>query len=418
MSAVVQCADLIVASLAGLDAHDPTIQRTIASTIDAAQTIISCTQHQKRIVDDILTLSKLDANLLAITPVSCDPRKVACEALKMFEAESAKSDIELSFVVDASLGELQVKWVLIDPRRLLQVLINLLTNALKFTQSGATRSVTVTMSALTDRPSAQESKISYVPTRLLQNDVLHDNLETTRPPLYLHFAVQDTGRGLTSDEKKVLFRRFSQASPRTHVKYGGSGLGLFISRELTELQGGEIGVASEAGVGSTFAFYIKAYHTSAPAPETLVPISTHKRRYSSGSRNVSILIVEDNLINQAVLSKQLRLLGCTVHVANHGGEALAVLQTTKYWKGMQDVGKDLTVVLLDIEMPVMDGLTCVRRIRELQAQGDIIGHVPVIAVSGNARAEQIAIARNAGMVSCSVLRSIPTPSYLVHRSNC
>lgn len=82
--------------------------------------------------------------------------------------------------------------------------------------------------------------------------------------IFLEFAVQDTGRGLTPEEKKVLFQRFSQASPRTHVQYGGSGLGLFISRELTELQGGEIGVSSEAGKGSTFAFYVKCRRSSEP----------------------------------------------------------------------------------------------------------------------------------------------------------
>lgn len=81
---------------------------------------------------------------------------------------------------------------------------------------------------------------------------------------YISFSVEDTGRGLTEDEKKMLFLRFSQASPRTHVTYGGSGLGLFISRELTELQGGKIGVASEAGKGSTFAFFVKARRSTAP----------------------------------------------------------------------------------------------------------------------------------------------------------
>lgn len=82
--------------------------------------------------------------------------------------------------------------------------------------------------------------------------------------IFLEFAVQDTGRGLTPEEKKLLFQRFSQASPRTHVQYGGSGLGLFISRELTELQGGEIGVSSEAGKGSTFAFYVKCRRSIEP----------------------------------------------------------------------------------------------------------------------------------------------------------
>src|SRR5205814_2140177 len=150
--------------------------------------------------------------------------------------------------------------------------------------------------------------------------------------VYVQFAVQDTGRGLTVDEKKLLFIRFSQASPRTHVQYGGSGLGLFISRELTELQGGEIGVSSEAGRGSTFAFYIKARRSTEPNDKqdqfpVLPKLSGDpKLRRTEGAvrskdfavldaknavqdhewRNIKVLIVEDNLVNQQVLEKQLK----------------------------------------------------------------------------------------------------------------
>jgi hypothetical protein len=100
--------------------------------------------------------------------------------------------------------------------------------------------------------------------------------------IFLEFAVQDTGRGLTPEEKKLLFQRFSQASPRTHVQYGGSGLGLFISRELTELQGGEIGVSSEAGKGSTFAFYVKCRRSSEPQESLeLLPTSSISRKVSN-----------------------------------------------------------------------------------------------------------------------------------------
>lgn len=143
--------------------------------------------------------------------------------------------------------------------------------------------------------------------------------------LFLEFAVRDTGRGLTPDEKKLLFQRFSQASPRTHVTYGGSGLGLFISRELTELQGGEIGVSSEAGKGSTFAFYVMCRRSSEPQEAVDAPslalsrkvsiarekdrINTPKvkdfaqvpekeiepSRVKPKKRDLKVLIVEDNL---------------------------------------------------------------------------------------------------------------------------
>lgn len=404
LSAIVQCADLIVDSLEDLrPSTNGNIQQILDGSIDAAQTIISCAQHQKSIVDDILTLSKLDSDLLTITPIPADPSKIVKEALKMFAAESRRADIKLSVNIDKSVTDLKIEWLLLDPSRLLQVLINLLTNALKFTQTGGRKEVTVTMSASVDKPSQAKTMISYIPTRALRDDLLSLSTpprEGRRQQLYLHFAVQDTGRGLTDEEKKLLFKRFSQASPRTHVQYGGSGLGLFISRELTELQGGEIGVASQPGVGSTFAFYVKTQRTIQP-DDILSPgsVPIKKSTKASAGLAITILVVEDNLINQAVLAKQLRNLGCTVEVANHGGEAINFLKTTSYWHGNGEKGKHVQIVLLDIEMPVMDGLTCARTVRDFQRKGEIIGHVPIIAVSANARSEQVMRAKEAGMVS-------------------
>jgi len=216
------------------------------------------------------------------------------------------------------------------------------------------------------------------------------------------------------------------------VQYGGSGLGLFISRQLTELQGGEIGTASIAGVGSTFAFYVKARRaetqqdhkaiskrlSSEMQSETRLPINTPKcdqehdgsmstllqlrdtpplSSLKSNPRDWHILIVEDNLVNQRILAQQIGKLGCTVHVANHGGEALDIIKETKHYRGRELDGKDLSVVLMDLEMPVMDGLTCVRKIRDMEADGLIHGRLPIIAVTANARGEQIALARDSGM---------------------
>lgn len=114
-----------------------------------------------------------------------------------------------------------------------------------------------------------------------------------------------------------------------------------------------------------------------------------------------ILLVEDNLVNQKVLGKQLQKAGCIVNLANHGEEALEFLKRTKFWKG-NDGGKNLDIVLMDLEMPVMDGLTCARRIRDLQLEGSLVKHVPLIAVTANARMEQIDISIAAGMVSCGL----------------
>jgi signal transduction histidine kinase len=263
LSAILQCADDIASSLleykikGSKKAAIPAA--VVENCIDAANTIVLCAQHQKCIVDDILTISKLDSNLLLITPVVVQPVAVARRAVKMFDAEFQKKDIQVQFIVLDSVRELDVDWVVLDPSRLLQVLINLLTNAIKFTQSQGKRSITVRVAASLTPPSEGKLSFEYIPPKSGKtNPAVFGEEWGSGELMYLQFEIEDTGRGLTVDEKKLLFMRFSQASPRTHAQYGGSGLGLFISRQLTELHGGQIGVGSEAGVGSTFAFYIKA----------------------------------------------------------------------------------------------------------------------------------------------------------------
>jgi CheY-like chemotaxis protein len=371
----------------------------------------------------------------------------------MFEGELDSNDIALEFRVQKTYLDMRIDWVKLDPSRLLQVLINLTTNAIKFTSGQDKRIIVVSVGASSVRPNTTEADVSYFPSRLHRTDLTADEVEWgSGENIYLHFAVQDTGRGLDKSEKTLLFQRFRQASPRTHVQYGGSGLGLFISRELTELQGGEIGVASERGIGSTFAFYIKARRAEDMPQDTPIATSVNSlvrnssnpsassfavenRRTSSGMpvyrsntkskvrrssaisspallsatrldySKLKALIVEDNLVNQRVLQKQLRNIGFDTEVANHGGEALEVLKTSRYWNGREQDGIELAIILMDLEMPVMDGLTCARTIRNLERAGSIVKHVPIIAVTANVRLEQIEMAISAGMV-CPPLSSI------------
>ena len=120
---------------------------------------------------------------------------------------------------------------------------------------------------------------------------------------------------------------------------------------------------------------------------------------ASADRTKHILLVEDNLVNQRVLQRQLKNLGCVVHVANHGGEALDKLRQSTWWtERASDKPIELSVVLMDQEMPVMDGLTATRKIRELEHEGKFVRHVPIIAVTANARSEQVQTAMEAGMV--------------------
>ncbi|ETN42893.1 uncharacterized protein HMPREF1541_02051 [Cyphellophora europaea CBS 101466] len=446
LSAILQSADSITGSLtemmaSGNLAHEQ--RELLDMTIDSAQTITLCAQHQKRIVDDVLTLSKLDSAMVVVTPIDVQPVKVVQRAVKMFEGELSTADIALEFQVDSTYTSLDIDWVRIDPHRLSQVLINLTTNAIKFTTTQEKRTINMYVGASIEKPSTEDKwGLTYIPSRISKDrDVTAAAEWGLGEMVYLHFAVEDTGRGLDDAEKKQLFQRFSQANPRTHISYGGSGLGLFISRELVELQGGEIGVASEPGKGSTFAFYIKARRSQRPTQvldgET-GPVSAgvqfrkasksktqHRPQKPSiaapssparpvAQESLNVLVVEDNLINQKVLATQLRKIGCVVHVANHGEEAIDQIKLSQYWVSQTrssatgNAATVIDVVLMDLEMPIMDGQTCARELRKMQLDGRIRGHVPVIAVTANAREEQILMARQSGIddVVCKPFRIV------------
>lgn len=510
LGAIVHCTDSIVASMSRaqqLIAADASelreLRELVDNSIDDAETILACASHQKRIVDDILTMSKLDSKLLSMTPITVDSILLLRDAVKMFEVEARRVDINLSMVVDDSFKALGFRYLDFDPSRVNQVLINLLTNALKFTKSGPSRNVTVGISASRSRPTDATSSVTFIP-RAAEGNYEQPALLNRGAPVFLSFEVKDTGTGLTEAEKKSLFKRFAQASTRTHVKYGGSGLGLFISRRLTELQNGAIGVASEPDVGSTFTFYIESYvpgaasvqEAEAAAAGTAMlatgggsgsgssgggggragrPGAADKGSGGSGLKTLTsaarspggaqllpvvpsggldapisdikgVLVVEDNLINQQITRRHLVGYGLNVDVANHGVECLEKLRSTDRWRekgdgggggddeeekeeedGTHDGAKTrptsransdgastatatgsgsgspgsprfaLSIILMDVEMPLMDGLTCTRRIRALERAGRLGGgRMPIIAVSANARVEQMLEAREAG----------------------
>ncbi|KAF2663463.1 hypothetical protein BT63DRAFT_484198 [Microthyrium microscopicum] len=415
LSAVIQSADSSIQGLTDISAliaellpdklnkAHMRLNKEILSCLEALQTIVSCSMHQKRIIDDVLTLSKLDSNLIQISPMKVKPAIVVADAVRMCELECSKEEIELRFREDQSLSSNGAEWVFMDPSRLLQILLNLLTNAIKFSRDRPVKQIYVTLGASLEILPEKWNGITFAATRTVSTTYMNEEEWGHGPTAYIWLTVQDTGCGLTEEEQGKLFARFSQATPRTHVQYGGSGLGLFISKSLTELQSGCIGVHSEAGVGSTFAFYIGVKIATPPSLTTIMGLRRpdYDRTLSIEKRiiaaNYSILLVEDNLVNQKVLTRQLQKLGCNVHVAGHGEEALEYLKTTQLWHTQSLAGNKISIVLMDIEMPVMDGLTCVRRIRELQLSGELTAHVPVLAVSANARGEQVRQALDAGM---------------------
>ncbi|KAK0731525.1 hypothetical protein B0H67DRAFT_457746, partial [Lasiosphaeris hirsuta] len=452
LSAILQCADEISSCLnryktANISSYSPdALNILIDSCMEAANTISLCASHQKRIVDDILTLSKLDSNLLLVTPVDVQPIVVVQNVLKMFETELNSNDIKGSFRVEQSFRDMAINWVKLDPSRLRQVMINLMTNAIKFTQGRPTRTICISLGA-SKNPSTVD--FPYIPPRVTDQDDITDEPDWGAGEKFnLHLTVADTGPGLADEQKKILFQRFSQASPRTHVQYGGSGLGLFICRILTEMQGGQIGVQAVQGEGSSFAFFIKSRKSEQPQTDFSASIPTPKPSpvkpshdavqaqpvrpklsgplHSGGAYNIpasphrngrclDVLIVEDNLVNQKVLQRQLQLSGNSTQVANHGGEALEALRRSRFWSqeaaaqskyppalgppssDNKENKRNISVILMDLEMPVMDGMSCTREIRRLEHEGVITHHVPIIAVTAYARPEQIENAKAAGV---------------------
>ena len=351
--------------------------------------------------------------------------------LKMIEPELVAGDTSKSLEIDPSFQILGIHQVLLDPSRLLQVLIKLLTNAVKFTKYAQYRAVAIYLRATLERPRCTMHGHDYLPQRQHQHRTpLPSSKDSSAGgKVYLEFCIEDTGKGLSESEKELLFQRFSHA-PKTHVHYGGSGLGLFISRQLVELQGGQIGVASDGkDKGCRFSFFVEAQRVQDPDDAAVEKSnnsmsvtyairsaldhdgmdidrttpgvdSTASTPFFSNPSTATMrhaLIVEDNLVNQRVLKKQLDKLDYKVSIANHGQEALDFLLTTTFTRGHPVDAPDVFIVLLDSEMPVLDGLSAVRKIREMERQGVFQSHIPVIAITANVRMEQVNEALEAGM---------------------
>ncbi|KAJ1325718.1 two-component system, NarL family, sensor histidine kinase EvgS [Microdochium nivale] len=401
----------------------------IASAHEAANTVLYCVQHQKQIVDDVLTMSKLDSSLLEVSPIPVQPTEFIQTSLKIFERELKMTDIKLILAEDESLQQHALDWILLDPNRYLQIVINLVTNAIKFTKNSDVRKITMTLAVTTERPLPKQLGVDYVPHRYAEAPIDKRRSSTpeiilpegTQNDVFLSLSVADTGKGMTESERAMLFQRFAQASPKTHIEYGGSGLGLFISRQITEMLGGEIGMSSRPGIGSTFSFYVRAQRIPPQAGVSAKPDQTAQMKFtinqapisgtmtppqvkepfhspllqsqSLGGSSRRVLVVEDNLINQKVLCKQLRNHNFIVQAANHGRQALEALL-----KNPGPRSKSLfDVILCDVEMPVMGGLEFAVAVRNLEKKGILSGHVPIIGVTANVRQNQVAAAIESGM---------------------
>jgi signal transduction histidine kinase len=416
LSAIFQCADSIQRSMKNCAAKGysrESLFDAVQSNVDSAFTISMCAKHQKTIVDDVLTLSKLEHTLMSISPEPIRPKGLVERVVKMFNSDLTAHGFKVDTGLLPSLKDNGVGWVQCDPSRMNQILVNLITNAIKFTKDEAKREIGIQYGITMSEPrKAFPRDIAWAPNRRAMKDLTVKPEFGTGPHVYLCVQVTDTGVGMTMDEIKRLFARFQQAGSKTMIKYGGSGLGLFISQRLTEMQGGEIGVSSIPNKGSTFAFYVKS-RRSEPEAVLMQREQSDLGRRSCSSSNLSpvpldvftgvmhVLLVEDNLVNQKVLGKQLAKAGCIVHIANHGVEALDFLSKSDLWHQATKESTHLDIILMDWEMPIMDGLTCSRAIRKLQEEGKVTKHVQIIATTANARSEQIELALGSGIVgSC------------------
>ncbi|MBE7383614.1 MAG: response regulator [Leptolyngbya sp. SIO1E4] len=295
---------------------------------DFANTIRSSGDALLTIINDILDFSKIESSMLELEEQPFSIRQCVEESFDILLSKAAEKNLELAYQINRDVPEIVVG----DITRLRQILVNLLSNAIKFTQQGEVFASVV----------LNEGK-----TTTYQNGVHKTQCE-------IEFSVRDTGIGIPADKMSRLFLPFSQVDSSVTRKYGGTGLGLIICKQLAELMGGRIWVESETGKGTTFSFTIQVEQADATAsskPAILQNELLHKQ----------VLIVDDNSINQEILASQVRAWGMQSWIADSGPEALTLLRK----------GQDIDIAILDMQMPEMDGLTLAHEIHKMPDWQDL-----------------------------------------------
>lgn len=293
------------------------------------------------IINNILDLSKIEAGMIEL---ECRPVQLASclkDSVLQVEAAAMQKGLKLSWNIDTGVPGL----IFGDPTRIKQILVNLLSNAVKFTEKG-------------------EVKVQVSST--MKDHGIHE----------IRFAIRDTGIGIAADKMDRLFLSFSQIDSSTTRRYGGTGLGLAISKRLAGQMGGRIWAESLAGKGSTFWFTIQAEAADCnPVHDHVAAFSAPKSRAELWPTDVacpSILVVEDNIVNQKVVLQMLAKLGCAADIAANGLEAIQKMEEKSYG-----------IILMDILMPEMDGLEATRIIRSRWPNGPKIMAMTASALSGD-----------------------------------
>lgn len=297
---------------------------------DNLLTAKACVGSLLRIVNDILDFSKMEAGKMTLEKVNFDLKSLLEEIIRTHSPRAFSKGLDLSYSLSSSIPQ----YLIGDPNRLRQILNNLISNAIKFTDHG-------------------EVNISI------------KSMEITKEEAELRFSVLDTGIGIAPEDMPKLFNSFSQVENTYTKKYSGTGLGLVISKQIVETMGGHIEVQSEPGQGSNFIFYIrfKIGSLTATGQQPLTKIQ-------KAARPLHILLVEDDRINQRVISKMLLERGHTVLTADNGIEALDCL-----------AGDTFDAILMDIQMPKMNGIEAARKFKLLEKDAR---HTPIIAMTAYA----------------------------------
>jgi len=306
-----------------------------AEQVDELQTAQRCAFSLLSLLNDILDLSKIEAGKMTLEKLPFDIRTSALECVKEQQPQAARNGIELTVEV---APEVPAR-ILGDPLRIRQILSNLIANAVKFTEHGSV-------------------------------NIRIDGQLTAAREFSMQIAVHDTGTGIPADRLLSVFDKFTQADGSVSRKYGGTGLGLAITQKLVEMHGGEIHVESELGQGSTFVVTFPCEVASGELPKQIPEHPEAPTAPVGGSNPGRLLVVEDNPVNQKVVTAVLRKRGYAIELANDGQEAIAKLES----------GGDFDLVLMDVQMPGLDGLEATRLIR----QDPRWTHLPIIAMTAHA----------------------------------
>ena len=325
------------------------------SSLDAKQAecvdaIVTSGDLLLELLNDLLDISRIEAGVIELDPDANDLAALARQTARLFEPEATQKHVALSVTIEPDLPRL----LMFDAGRVRQVIANLISNAVKFTERGSVE-VRISAEPIVNRPAADPA-----------------------PSWRVRIEVLDTGIGIDPEHLDRLFNPFSQADSSIRKRFGGTGLGLAISRRLCELMGGTISVTSKSARGSVFTATFMAPGVAAvPAGDDRTDASTKEPRTDARERRLHVLVVEDDRLNRRLADMMLQRLGHKTSFAHHGVQALELLAENTF-----------DVVFMDVEMPEMDGLTATREWRKREAAAGSGVRLPIIAVTAHAGGDE------------------------------